>query len=192
VNEHRAGPIRSAAARESILAATAKMFQQLRYDQLTIEGIAKEAGVGKQTIYRWWGSKSALIAECLTDGRLFPVDLAAPNTGDLVTDVEEWIVGVSGILVAHNGESLLRSLVAAAAEDAEVGNYLTLGIGFELQLATRLRIGVRDGQLPEDAPIAELGQAIIGGFVIRALARQAGYEDAMRRLIRFLLAPRAD
>ena len=167
------------------------MFQELRYDQLTIEGIAKEAGVGKQTIYRWWGSKSALIAECLTDGRLFPVDLVAPNTGDLVADVEEWIVGVAGILVAHNGESLLRSLVAAAAEDAEVGNYLTLGIGFEVQLAERLRIGVRDGQLPEDAPIAELGQAIIGGFVIRALARQAGYEDAMRRLIRFILAPRS-
>ena len=167
------------------------MFHELRYDQLTIEGIAKEAGVGKQTIYRWWGSKSALIAECLTDGRLFPVDLAAANTGDLAADVDEWISGVAAILESHNGESLLRSLVAAAAEDAEVGNHLTLGIGFESQLAERLRIGVRDGQLPEDAPIAELGQAIIGAFVIRALGRETGHEDAMRRLIRFLLAPRS-
>ena len=166
------------------------MFQEVGYEQLTIEGIAKRAGVGKQTIYRWWGSKSALIAECLTGGRLFPVDLAAPNTGDLAADVEEWISGVAAILESHSGESLLRSLVAAAAEDSEVGNHLTLGIGFELQLATRLRVGVRDGQLPEDAPIAELVQAIIGAFVIRALTRETGYEDAMRRLIRFLLAPR--
>ena len=57
MNEHRAGPVRSAAAREAILAATAKMFQEQGYDQLSIEGIAREAGVGKQTIYRWWGSK---------------------------------------------------------------------------------------------------------------------------------------
>ena len=167
------------------------MFQELRYDQLTIEGIAKEAGVGKQTIYRWWGSKSALIAECLTDGRLFPVDLVAPNTGDLVADVEEWISGVAAILESHNGESLLRSLVAAAAEDADVGTYLSRGIGIEVQLAERLRIGVRDGQLAEDAPITELGQAIIGAFVIRALERETGHEESMRRLIRFLLAPRS-
>ena len=167
------------------------MFQELRYDQLTIEGIAKEAGVGKQTIYRWWGSKSALIAECLTDGRLFPVDLVAPNTGDLVADVEGWISSVAAILVSHNGESLLRSLVAAAAEDADVGTYLSRGIGIEVQLAERLRIGVRDGQLAEDAPITELGQAIIGAFVIRALERENGHEESMRRLIRFLLAPRS-
>ena len=164
------------------------MFQEVGYEQLSIEGIAKQAGVGKQTIYRWWGSKSALIAECLADGRLFPVDVAAPNTGDLVADVESWISGVAAILVSHNGESLLRSLVAAAAEDADIGNYLTLGIGFEVQLAERLRIGVSDGQLAEDTPVAELVQAIIGAFVIRALARETGHEDSMHRLVRFLLA----
>ena len=126
MNEHRAGPVRSAAAREAILAATATLFQEVGYDQLTIEGIAKEAGVGKQTIYRWWRSRGALIAECLTDGRLFRLDLEAPDhrrPGRRRRGVD--VAGRSSILESHNGESLLRSLVAAAAEDADVGNHLS-------------------------------------------------------------------
>ncbi|GAA1981040.1 TetR/AcrR family transcriptional regulator [Microbacterium pumilum] len=190
MNEHRAGPVRSAAAREAILAATAKMFQAQGYEQLTIEGIAKEAGVGKQTIYRWWKSRGALIAECLTDGRLFPVDLVAKNSGDVIADIEEWVSGVIGILVSHNGESLLRSLVAAAAEDADVGDHLTLGMGVEDRLSERMRIGIADGQLPPDAPVTELAQAIIGALVIQVLTRANEYEGPMRQLIRFILAPR--
>src|SRR6478736_9695154 len=108
MNDHRAGPVRSAAAREAILDATARLFHNQGYDRLTIEGIAKEAGVGKQTIYRWWNSRGALIGECLTDGRLFPLDLEAPTTDNLVADVEEWTSRVLSILASHNGESLLR------------------------------------------------------------------------------------
>src|SRR6478735_1113635 len=165
MNEHRAGPLRSAAARESILAATAKMFQEVGYEQLTIEGIAKQAGVGKQTIYRWWGSKSALVA-----------------------DVEAWVSSVTGILVSHNGESLLRSLVAAAAEDAEIGDRLTTSLGVDRQLAERLRIGIREGQLPDSAPADELGAAIMGAIILQVLSRNTDYEAPLRRLVRFILA----
>lgn len=190
MNEHRSGPVRSAAAREHILEATAKMFREQGYDQLTIEGIAKAAGVGKQTIYRWWNSRGALIAECLIDGRLFSLDLAAPETGDLIADLEVWISDVTAILVAHNGESLLRSLVAAAAEDPDVGDHLTNSIGIDRQLSDRLRIGIRDGQLPPDAPIDLLGHAIIGAIIVRALSRVGDYETSMPQLVRFMLEPR--
>jgi len=187
MNEHRAGPVRSAAAREAILTATAKMFQEVGYDQLTIEGIAREAGVGKQTIYRWWASRSALIAECLTEGLLFRVDLAAPYTGDLLADVEEWTTRVISILESHNGESLLRSLVAAAAEDAAVGDHLSASLGVDLQLTERLRTGIRDGQLPADAPVDQLGQAIMGAIVLQVLARRGDHGESLRRLTRYML-----
>jgi len=61
----RSGPVRSEAARQAILEATARLLVERGYDHLTMEGIAATAGVGKQTVYRWWPSKGAVIAECL-------------------------------------------------------------------------------------------------------------------------------
>ena len=182
--------MRSAAAREAILAATARQFQLRGYDNLTIEGIAKEAGVGKQTIYRWWPSRGALIAECLTDGRLFPVDFDIPVSGPVVDDVESWLDRVLAVLHSPGGSGLLRSLVAAAAEDDAVGQHLSEGIGVEQSLHTRLTLAVRAGELPADAPVDQLGSAILGAIIVQALGREEADAEGLRSLVRFLL--RAD
>jgi AcrR family transcriptional regulator len=194
MNEHRAGPVRSAAAREAILDATARLFHSGGYENLTIEGVAREAGVGKQTIYRWWPSRGALIAECLTDGRLFPLEFDVPDTGDVMADVEGWLERVLAVLEAPNGGALLRSLVAAAAEDAAVGDHLGASLGVDRFLSERFAVAVRDGQLPPDAPVEQLGQAILGAIIVASLGRTpAGGSPhgtaPLRALVRYLLRP---
>lgn len=191
VNEHRSGPVRSTAAREAILDAAARLFHNQGYDRLTIEGIAKEAGVGKQTIYRWWSSRGALIADCLVDGRLIPVDFVVPDTGDLLADVETWLRSVLSILDQPQGGELLRSLVAAATEDAAVGAQLGESLGVEAHLGSRLRTGIRDGQLPEDAPVDQLGRAILGAIIVESLGREDRDPGAIVALVRYLFAPGA-
>ena len=188
MNEHRSGPVRSVAAREAILDATARLFHNQGYDRLTIEGIAKEAGVGKQTIYRWWPSRGALIGECLVDGRLVPVDFDVPDTGDLLADVEAWLRTVLSILDEPRGGVLLRSLVAAATEDSAVGTHHGESLGVEKHLVTRLRAGIRDGQLPEDAPVEQLGHAILGAIIVESLGRENGNPTAVLQLVRYLFA----
>lgn len=180
--------MRSTAAREAILDATARLFHNQGYDRLTIEGIAKEAGVGKQTIYRWWPSRGALIGECLVEGRLIPVDFVVPDTGDLADDVETWLRSVLSILEAPEGGALLRSLVAAATEDAGVGAHLGESLGVEKYLAERIRGGIRDGQLPPDAPVEQLGRAILGAIIVESLVRDEHDTDAIVRLTRFLFS----
>ncbi|WP_382307600.1 TetR/AcrR family transcriptional regulator [Herbiconiux sp. UC225_62] len=186
MNDHRAGPTRSAAARESILDATARLFREQGYDHLTIEGIARAAGVGKQTIYRWWPSRGALIADCLIEKRLFDVDFDVPNTGDLVADVEMWLGRILTVLENPDGSALLRSLVGAATEDAAVGDQLSASLGVERSLAERLSIGVADGQLPPGAPVEQVGDAILGAVIVQSLSRRSDSEES-RRLVRFLL-----
>ena len=89
--ERRRGAARSEPARVAILTATAKLFAEQGYDHLTMEGIAAEARVGKQTIYRWWRSKSALIADCLIAGLLIPEWLTPANTGSERADLTAWL-----------------------------------------------------------------------------------------------------
>jgi len=191
MSDHRSGPVRSAAAREAILDATAALFDRVGYDHLTIEGIAREAGVGKQTIYRWWPSRGALVAECLVGRRLFP-DFDVPDTGDLLADLDTWLDTVLGVIEAPSGGDLLRSLVAAAAEDPAVGGHLSEGLGIERSLAARLAAGVRAGQLPVDTPAPQLGEAILGAVIVQSLGRSDDHA-ALRRLVRFLLrSPTAD
>jgi AcrR family transcriptional regulator len=46
----------------AIAEATLDLLRDVGYDQLTIEGVARRAGVAKATIYRRFGSKAELVA----------------------------------------------------------------------------------------------------------------------------------
>jgi AcrR family transcriptional regulator len=189
MTEHRSGPVRSTAARDAILDATARLFTQQGYDNLTMEGIAKEAGVGKQTIYRWWPSRGALIADCMIEGRLIPLENDIPDTGDLRHDLNVWLESINAIVADPRGASLLRSLVAAAAEDGAVGDRLAETLGIDQTLSLRFASAVRVGQLAEDAPIDQLGLAILGALIIPILARRAIDPAEIRRLVDYLARP---
>ncbi|WP_235201561.1 TetR/AcrR family transcriptional regulator [Microbacterium sp. CH12i] len=52
--------LRSEKARQSVMAAMRAAVTSDGYESVTIEGLAAEAGVSKQTIYRWWSSKAAI------------------------------------------------------------------------------------------------------------------------------------
>ena len=132
------------------------------YDNLTMEGIAKEAGVAKQTIYRWWSSRGALIADCMIEGRLTPIEIELRDTGNLRDDLNAWVGSIIAIVADPRGASLLRSLVAAAAEDQAVGDRLAETLGIDEKFSQRFNSAVRIGQLAEDAPIEQLGLAILG------------------------------
>ncbi|MFV0433111.1 MAG: TetR/AcrR family transcriptional regulator [Leucobacter sp.] len=59
---------RSEESKQAILQATLDLLgvgegEGLTVQKLTIEAIAKRAGVSKVTIYRWWGSKAAVVLD---------------------------------------------------------------------------------------------------------------------------------
>ena len=189
MTEHRSGPVRSSAARSAILDATARLFTQRGYDNLTMEGIAKEAGVGKQTIYRWWPSRGALIADCMIEGRLIQVEIDLLDTGDLRHDLDVWLDSIIAIVTDARGASLLRSLVAAAAEDGAVGDRLAETLGIDEKLSLRFTSAVQAGQLAEDTPIDQLGLAIVGAIIVPVLARRPIDPDELRRLVHHLARP---
>src|SRR5260370_16817796 len=58
-----AGRPRDQEARNAILQAALSLVKEFGYRSLTIEKIARRAGAGKTTIYRWWPSKAAVVGE---------------------------------------------------------------------------------------------------------------------------------
>ncbi len=63
---------------EAIIHAADRLLKKVGYGQVTIEAIAREAGAGKQTIYRWWPNKAAIfneIYDSLASNTIPPPDL---------------------------------------------------------------------------------------------------------------------
>lgn len=58
---------RSDRSRRAIHEAALALVGEVGYARTTIEGIAARAGVGKQTIYRWWPSKAAVLLDAFLD-----------------------------------------------------------------------------------------------------------------------------
>ena len=61
----KGGRPRSVQAQQAILDATLTFLATEGFDAMSIEAIAAKAGVGKQTIYRWWTSKEALVIDAI-------------------------------------------------------------------------------------------------------------------------------
>jgi AcrR family transcriptional regulator len=59
----RIGRPRSEESKAAILAATWNLLQTTTVKDLSIEAIARESGVGKTTIYRWWTNKTAVVMD---------------------------------------------------------------------------------------------------------------------------------
>jgi AcrR family transcriptional regulator len=73
------GRSRSDSSRIAILNAALSLLKTQTLQQITIEAIAREANVGKATIYRWWSSKAAIVIEAFVQNHV----LHTPMPGGL-------------------------------------------------------------------------------------------------------------
>ena len=79
------GRPRSESAHRAILGATTELIERDGYGRVTMESIARRAGVSKQTVYRWWPTKSAILLEALNEGAAAISPLR--DTGSFETDL---------------------------------------------------------------------------------------------------------
>lgn len=78
------GRQRSKESKEAILAATLSLLKVVPLRDITIEEIARKAGVGKATIYKWWPSKAYVALDAFLNklNRVVP----NPDTGSAKHD----------------------------------------------------------------------------------------------------------
>ncbi len=83
-----------------------------------MEGIAAKAGVSKQTIYKWWSTKSALVMEAYAGS--FGEFTPAPDSGDFATDLREFTRRSLRTLARPHMLGALTGLLAEAQFDENV------------------------------------------------------------------------
>jgi AcrR family transcriptional regulator len=112
----RRGRPRSEDARQAIVAAALDLLTRTGYGAVTIEGVAAAAGVGKQTIYRWWSSRSALMLEVLRE--VARLNIRDRDRGSLEGDLEGFLSDTFALARRIPAiPALLRGLMAEAQLD---------------------------------------------------------------------------
>src|ERR1700744_5693219 len=117
---------RSEKSRTAIVTATRELLLERGFDGLTIEAVAARAGVGKQTIYRWWPTRPALVADVMledADKILTPVE----HTGDLPGGRGAWAQKPPTPLASGRGSAMLRILTVAGMEHEDTKAKLRAG-----------------------------------------------------------------
>ena len=160
---------RSESSRRAILDAALALCREEGYARLSVEAIAARAGAGKQTIYRWWPSKGAVLLEALE--REAAVTAAYPDTGDLVADLRTTLTEVIGLLASPDFGPLLAALIAEAQQEPTLGRLLLERFinPRRAPIAARLRRAQQAGQLPETLDADGVLEVIFGALYHRLL-----------------------
>ncbi|MEU1787419.1 TetR/AcrR family transcriptional regulator [Streptomyces sparsogenes] len=189
------GRPRSEEARRAVLAAALELCRRDGFQPLTIKGIAEAAGVGRQTVYRWWPTKEAVLLEALRDLTEREAPTLAPDTGDPLRDLETLLVTAYTMTARLTGQAV-AGLMAEAQRDPELAERLQTGLLAERRRALRevLERAVRQGELSEDAVSLDLAVDLAFGVMwYRLLSRHApvdaGLAREMSAALRRLLAP---
>ncbi|GAB2603736.1 TetR/AcrR family transcriptional regulator [Streptomyces capparidis] len=148
---------RSERSRRAILAATRDLLAEAGYRRLTIESIAARAGVGKQTIYRWWPSKGAVVFDALL-ALSSPEDtgeITLPDTGDIEADLRTVLRATVAEFADPAFDAPVRALNTEIIHDPELAAAYRERLAAPLEEAkkARLRSAQHAGQLAADADL---------------------------------------
>ena len=171
---------------EAIRAAVFEELAAVGYARMSIEGIARRAGVGKTAVYRRWRSKLHLVLDIVS--ALAVQGLPAPDTGSLESDLRLLYEVTSRALRHPVASQIIPDLQAEAARNPDIAEALQKALR-EGQEGVASRILASAGQRGEirQGVDADLALDLISGplywraVVIRTPKLPKGYLDALAR-----------
>ena len=153
------------------------------YGRLSIEAVARRAGVGKTAIYRRWGNKLEMVLEIVSDvaGRSVPL----PDTGSFAGDLQLLMMIVSRALQHRIASQIIPDLMAEASRNPQIAETLQKALRTHQQAVGDKLIGqaVARGELPEGTDPEVAVDLILGPLYWRlAVSRQPISGDYLEKL----------
>ncbi|MFE3829760.1 TetR/AcrR family transcriptional regulator [Streptomyces sp. NPDC059092] len=178
-------PAGAAVLREDVTdAIRAAVFEELAavgFARMSIEGIARRAGVGKTAVYRRWKSKLELVLDLVS--AFAAQGLPAPSTGSLYGDVRALLEVASHALRHPVASQVIPDLLVEAARHPEISDAIRTALldGQRGIAAVIVREAVGRGELPEGADADRALDLIVGPLYWRLVVVRStlpkGYLD---------------
>lgn len=171
---------------EAIRAAVFEELASVGYARMSIEGIARRAGVGKTAVYRRWRSKLHLVLDIVS--ALAVQGLPAPDTGSLEDDLRLLYEVTSRALRHPLASQILPDLQAEAARNPDMAEAVQKalrdgqeGVASKILVAAEQRGEIRAGHDDELALDLISGPLYWRSVVIRSPKLPKGYLGALAR-----------
>ena len=163
--------------------AVIDLLRERRGDELSIPLVAERSGVHQATIYRRWGTITALLEDVVAAGpaRTSPL----PDTGSLRSDLERYAAQVADSLSGPVGVLMLRAVVNNIPPEPNRRPSPTLAERIPQLEAMLERARQRDETPPT---VDELLELVVAPLYFHALFGAPVTADDARRLIDRLLA----
>ncbi len=149
------GRPRSPETRAKILKAAYEMLNEVGFMDLTIEGVAAKAEVGKPTIYRRWKTKAALAMDAFLEA--VTPEIVFPDTGKAREDFREQMYKIVRLMNSSRGEVLANVIGCGQADEELIAAFRDNWLTPRREDAKRIfQRGVDRGELREgiDAEVA--------------------------------------
>ncbi|MFD8221635.1 TetR/AcrR family transcriptional regulator [Streptomyces sp. NPDC059340] len=184
------GRPRSEAVERSIIEGAIKLLEDgVPLADISIERLARTAGVGKATIYRRWSGKEELFVDVMRATE--PPDAELPGTSmrdDLIALLEP--LRQRGL--ASRSSALLHNVYAQIKSSPKIWDAYQAIVIEPRRLTTFevLRRGQRDGELRDDVDIEVMNDLFVGPMLVRAVMRPDAElpEDLAEQIVDTVLA----
>jgi AcrR family transcriptional regulator len=146
--------------------AAVELFGRKGWASFSIEAVARQAGVGKASVYLRWRNKEELLVEALKMrmGRVSDVD-----TGTVRGDLVELVRQLLGLYAGERGPAALRLGIEARGIPGLAEQYEAMAQSQILAARAIVHRGIRRGELPGDTSVTFLLDAVCGGAMNHAL-----------------------
>jgi AcrR family transcriptional regulator len=163
-------PSAAAASHDAILNAVYDLLHEKSVRDLTIEEVARRAGVGKPTIYKWWPSKAALVMDMLDEHIL--EDLPVPGAGSAEEAIRRPVKELIRRFNGFPGKVAMEILAEGQSDPGVLQEYWDRYLSKRRAMATEvIERAQASGEFRKDIDPQVLIDMIFGPIYYRRLVR---------------------
>lgn len=174
--------------RRVVLEATLDELAEVGYGALTVEGVARRAGVGKATMYRHWAGKPELVGDAVST---LKQQVTAPDTDDHRERITGLVRAIAESVATSRFARCVPAIVDASERDEAVRR-MHHASSAERRAYTEsvLDDARRAGHLPADIDTPLLSQLLVGPIFLRRLMTSEPFRvDEVDALVAMVLDP---